>query len=483
MGIGVGRIVRGFRTKWHLCLPLLLASSTGAFAQAMDEPIAARLPDPSPTPLSPITSADPILSLAEALANESDFRAVIVEAMRASPLLSEGRADGRAAIAAKRAAVSGLYPRVDLALSANRSIAREYSNDPDNLVERARGSGRVDATASLEQILLDFGASSRRIDAAVERIGAAEAEFDRKSDAIALRAISAWYDLFAYGHLTELADNFIAQNERLRDSVNHRIAQGVAAPVERARIDSAIASAKLRRAQYGRELDNARARFTELFGLQPPARVARAPAPTLQALTDDALTARAAAAPTVRIAEANARAARADAAAARADTQPNITAGIDAGRYGLYEPGRRDYDIRGRLTFRYRLFGPGDARADVARARAESADARALSVRMEAERDTRIAWTDVRALDATLDAYRADYSASRITRDATVERFRVARGTLFDALDAEDRLFMAAASYIRALAERDSSTFVALARSGDLLRTLGVEPANQGMFR
>jgi outer membrane protein, adhesin transport system len=198
----------------------------------------------------------------------------------------------------------------------------------------------------LEQILLDFGASRRRVDAAVERITTAEAEYDRKSDAIALRAVSAWYDLFAYGHLAELADNFIIQNGALRSAVSLRIAQGVAAEVERARIDSAIASARLRRAQYGRELDNARAQFTELFSLKPPARVARASAPRLEPLSDDALAGMAAASAPVRIDKANARAARAEAKAARADVQPVIIAGIDAGRFGLYEPGRSDYDVR-----------------------------------------------------------------------------------------------------------------------------------------
>jgi outer membrane protein, adhesin transport system len=217
--------------------------------------------------------------------------------------------------------------------------------------------------------------------------------------------------------------------------------------------------------------------------LQPPERVARAPARSLEALSDEALAARAETAPPVRVADATARAAKADAAAARADTYPNVTAGIDAGRYGLFEPGRRDYDIRGRLTLRLRLFGSGDARADEARAMAEAAEARAQSARMEAEREVRIAWSDVRSLVDTLDAYRNDYTASRVTRDATAERFRVLRGTLFDALDSEERLFTAAASYIQALAEHDTAIFVAHARSGDLLRTIGVEPADRGAFR
>ena len=464
-------------------LAAALAQAAPVHAQDYLEPAAARLPEPNPAPLSAETASDPILTIAAAQADEAAFHQLIAEALKANPSLSEGRADGAAALAAKRAADSAQLPRVDLALSGNRAIAREFSNDPDNVIERARGSGRIDATATLEQIIVDFGASRRRIDAAIERIGATEAEYDRKSEAVALRAISAWYDLFAFGHLTELAENFIAQNEELRASVETRIAQGVAAPVERARVDGAVASARLRLAQYRREYDNARARFRELFALEAPSRIARAPAPELERLSDDALTVRAAGSTPVRVAEASARAARADADAARADTQPNITAGVDAGRFGLYEPGRRDYDIRGRVTFRYRLFGPGDARADEARARAEAADARASNVRLEAEREARIAWADVGSLDDMLSAYRDDYLASRVTRDAVVERFRVARGTLFDALDAEDRLFLAAANYIRAMSEHDAATFVALARSGDLLRFLKIAPADRGTFR
>lgn len=462
---------------------LAISLATPARAQDYIDPEAAKLPAQSSTPLAIPSTPDPILAIADALADEEAFHQVIADAIKASPNLDEGRADGAAAMAEKRGAKSGLFPRIDFGLSANRAFAREFSNDPDNVIERSRGDGRVDASANLEQLVYDFGATARRVDAAVERINAAEAEYDRKGETVALRAIGAWYDVFAYGHLTELAENFLKQNEDLRTSVEKRIANGVGAPVERARLDSAIASSRARVAEFRRQLNSARARFTELFELPAPARIARAPAPTLEKLSDDALTARAGASSPVRAAQAAARAAHADADAARADTLPYISAGVDAGRYGLFEADRDDYDVRGRLTVRWRLFGSGDARADQAHARAEAADARAESTRLEAEREARIAWSDVGELEDTLDAYRQDYVSNRITRDAVVERFRVSRGTLFDALDSEEQLFIAAARYIRQLSERDAAIFVALARSGDLLNVLGVEPANQGIFR
>lgn len=480
---GLGKMKRACALGAISISAFAMACGAPAYAQGYIDPDPAKLPEPSATPLATPASPDPVLAVADTLADETAFHEVISAVVKANPTMDEGRADGAAALAAKRGADSGWFPRIDLQFSANHAFAREFSNDPDNVIERSRGDGRADANASLEQMVFDFGATDRRIEAAAERISAAEAEYDRKGEVVALRAIATWYDLFAYSHLTTLAEDFIVQNENLRDAVEKRIANGIGAPVERARVDSALANSKAQLAQFKRELSNARARFTELFEQAPPSRIARAPAPALDNLSDDALTARAADSAPVRVAEAAARAARADARAARADTRPNVTAGVDAGRYGLFEANRTDYDVRGRLTVRWRLLGPGEARADEARARADAADARAESTRLEAEREARIAWADVAALDDTLEAYRQDYLASRVTRDAVAERFRVSRGTLFEALDAQQQLFTAAARYIRQMSERDAAVFVALARAGSLLQTLGVDPADRGTFR
>ena len=67
----------------------------------MAEPIAARLPEPSPTPLDPARHNDPIFAVAEALADEAAFQEVIRQALAANPSLAEGRAEGRAALAAR----------------------------------------------------------------------------------------------------------------------------------------------------------------------------------------------------------------------------------------------------------------------------------------------------------------------------------------------------------------------------------------------
>ena len=130
--------------------------------------------------------------------------------------------------------------------------------------------------------------------------------------------------------------------------------------------------------------------------------------------------------------------------------------------------------MRGRVTLRFRLGGPGLPRASQAQARADAATARADAITEEATREAAIALGELEAQQAMLPAYRANYVAARTTRDAMFERFRVSRGTLFDTLDAEERLFNAASEYIRALSESDTTGYVLLARAGQLNETLGL---------
>ncbi len=101
-----------------------------------------------------------------------------------------------------------------------------------------------------------------------------------------------------------------------------------------------------------------------------------------------------------------------------------------------------------RLTLRYRFFGGVEPRVAQVGAAARAADARAQRVREEAERNASIAWSDVQALEEQVAALRENYVASRRTRDVQVERFRVARGTINDVLEANESYFETAVAYV-----------------------------------
>ena len=147
-------------------------------------------------------------------------------------------------------------------------------------------------------------------------------------------------------------------------------------------------------------------------------------------------------APAVRSAQAQSPTPpRSEARAARADRLPQVSAGIDAGRYGVFE-NDRDYDIRGRVGAALAAVRRRRRRAPTRPRPAPAPPTPAPTrIREEAERDAAIAWSDVRALEEQLEALEAAYIASRRSRDVIVERFRVARGTLFDVVAAEDAYF------------------------------------------
>jgi adhesin transport system outer membrane protein len=437
------------------------------------------LPPPSSDPLSIDPGKDPILQLARSQASPEAFRSVVATAVERHPATQEARATSAEAEAVVDEAVERRLPSVDLSVSSYRVISRDFSNDPQNILERSRPSNRTDATLNVSQTVYDFGAGAQRVLAAGARLRAAAAEAEASADRIALNTVASWYDVFAYRALVALSESFVANQQELREAVEERVSQGVSAPGDVARVESYLASAQTRLAGFRRLLANAEARFSELTGRSPPDYLERAPVPQAPALTRDAAALAAMSSPAARSAQAMADSARREARATKSDRLPHITAGVDAGRYGVFE-NDRDYDVRGRVTLRQRLFGGTEARLAQAEARARSADARASRIRDEAARDAAIAWSDVKALEEQLKALEASYIASRRSRDVLIERFINSRGNLFDVVAAEDAYFETATAFIRTLAELDAARYVLLSRTGNLLETLSIDPARVG---
>jgi adhesin transport system outer membrane protein len=437
------------------------------------------LPAPSNDPLNIDVSADPILRLAREEASEEEFRRVIATAVERHPGVLEYEAASAEARAVRAEAIERRLPSIDMNLSSYRVIARDFSNDQQNIVERSRPSRRTDAQLSVNHNIFDFGASESRVRAAGARLRAAAAEAEAGADRIALGAVAAWYDVFAARALVAVTEGFVTNQSELREAVAERIRLGASAPGDTARVESYLASAQTRLARFRRLLSTAEARFEELTDAPPPADLERAPVAQLPALTKDAAQLAAMTGPIPRATQAAADAARQEARATRADRLPQVGVGIDAGRYGVFETDR-DYDIRGRVTVRQRLFGGTEARVKQSEARVQQADARATRVREEAARDASIAWSDVRALEEQLKALEASYIASRRSRDVLLERFLNARGDLFDVVAAEDAYFETATAYIQALSELDAARYVLLSRTGQLLARLNIDPAAVG---
>ena len=449
-----------------------LASTPAPKASVPTGPL---LPTHSGDPMAIDMAGDPLLQLADQTAPLDLFRRIVADTIARAPASAEAEATRDEADAAIGEAKSERIPTIDLTLSSYRVLSRNFGNNPENVIEQARPNRRTDQLIAVDQLLLDGGAASARIAAAQARLKSADFDVEGSADRTALETIGVWYDVFTYHALTDLATAFTQSQRELRAMVAERIERGVSAPADMARVDSYIANAETRLARFRRQAQQADARFEALTGRPPPTDLARAPF-NGTTMSRDLAALRAAEAPAVRSARAAADAARRDAKAARADMFPTLSAGLDAGRYGIYET-PRDYDVRARLTIRQRLFGGLPERAKQTEARARTSDARAERIASDAMRDAEIAWSDVRALEEQRTAIQATYVAARRSRDAIAERFRVSTGSLFDVIGAEDNYFDTAASFVQALTELDAARYVLLSRTGTLLSTLGLSGA------
>ena len=434
------------------------------------------LPAPSGDPMAIDPKTDPILRLALPSADPNVFHEAIRGVVARNPSQGEAEARRDEAIGARNEARAAQYPVVDLSMSYFRVIDRDFSNDPQNVLERSRPSRRTDGLVRIQQPIIDFGTTQSRISAGNRRIEASVAAIDDANAQIAMRGIATWYQVFGYRALVALSKAFVDNQTELRGAIQQRVKQGYAAPGDVAQVESYIAAAQTQWASYQRQLSSAEAQYQALTGSPAPTGLGRAPTVDTPSVSQERAQADAETIPSVRSAKLGAEAARYDIKTAKANAMPGVTVGVDAGRYGVFE-NDRDYDIRGSVTFSQRIGGGAVQRIDQAAARARGAQAVYERVRDDSVRDAAIAWSDVEALEATEAAIRDNYIATRQSRDVLAERFRVARGTLFDLLASESNYFNVAARYVETVTELDIARYTLLARRGKLLDAFGIEPA------
>lgn len=448
----------------------MIAAALVCAAPGYSQTPLATLPGPSGAPQSIDPTTDPLLNFMQRADAGTAFKDKVGKAVETHPSVQESINVQREARQVRAEVRAGLLPTVNAQLNGDYSLSREFSDDPDNVIERSRPRARTDANLNAEQLLYDFGATGARVRAASARIRAAEAEVRSVANDAGIRAVAAYYDLLAYQTLVDIGQDFIQRHRDILEDTRTRFQQGYGAGGDVARVESYLASAEGRVARFERQLASARGRYQEAFGEPAPERATRPAPPVSSAKSAEEAIALSAKAPEVTAAKAREASALGEWRAARADRLPRITGVLDASQYDVLEAGN-DYDVRGRVVLRHSLFSGGrtTARANQALARFRQSEFAAERVVNEAERDAGIAYEDVRVLEVQAAALERAYIANRRTRDLFVEQFKVARGTLLDVLQAEQDYFEAATSYLQGATELDVARHVLLDRTGELL--------------
>jgi adhesin transport system outer membrane protein len=429
------------------------------------------LPPLSDRPQAITAEADEFLAALMDRSGTAAFDTAIEAAAASSAILGERAQDVLAAGAARDQARSRLFPGLGVDLIGARTITRDLQS-PSTQVENLTPLRRNDVIGSVDQLVTDFGATSARIRAGNATNDAARADLDAARNTSLLQLVAAWYDVLSAQTANLLAQSNVDRMQVLADGAALRFERGVDSGGDVARARAYLAAAQSQKVSLDRRLRTAEARFVELFGSLPGAL--QRP-DTAVGLPAGGTTVR----PEIVAARAQERAAAEALAAAKSDRLPRIEGRISGATYDILRGSEPAYDVRAQLTLRQRFSTGGAEAARVAElaARRRSASLAVERIAAATTREAGVAQADVDGLAAAMRPLQAAYLDSRRARDLFAEQFRVARGTLFDVLRAEQDLLDTALALAQTSYELDVARFTLLARNGGLIERFGLTPA------
>ena len=391
----------------------------------------------------------------------ADLASPLRSAIDGLPVVGEGREGVTVAEAQTAQARSRLFPVLGVDLQTADTLARDFQR-PSTIFESLVPRRRTDAIGSINQLLVDWGATSARIRAGRLGEDAAEANLQQARLDAGVALIGAWHEAIAARSALALGEAHVERLQRIAEGVKARTAAGADSAADEARATAAAAQGRARVAELRRREAAARARLVELFGPNPP-QPARAALPADDPGTADL--------PDVKAARADAESRRQAARAAGADRMPRFDARVTGSSYDLLRGGRPDYDVRGVLTMTARFSTGGAEAARVAELNASARRARYLAQRLELENARELAEAEAQAaaLAEALPAQHSAFADATRARDLFAVRFSAARGTLFDLLTAEREQFEAGQQLVEAELRLDVARWLLLARRGTLL--------------
>ncbi len=431
--------------------------------------------------VSPVSVAAPDTELAEALGPAGyiladigaaeNFRALVRNAVGRHPAYHRQVTTLDQSRAGSRRAKSALYPQLSTSLSADYSLARNFDDDTDNVVESLRPNDQYSAGISASQLVFDGGATFQRIKSARARHSEFKNAISTRINNLSIAALTAYHDLLTHQALLALGDAYIKRHQKILEDVKERERLGAGSRADVMQATARLAAASARVAEIRESERMAEIRYEEFFS-EKPMSLAR---PSFEALTvntrDAASTAALRHSPEIAAATARADASRADYKAAKGARLPEVRVNVDAVKYDVFNGGD-DYDVRAGVNLNYKIFGGGARAADIAEAASLARQDKygEEQVRQEVARDAAIAFERLEGAKDRLNSLETAVIAHNETRELVLERYRVARGDLIDVLQAENDYFEAGVAYLTGLANRDMAIYALMEHTGDLLR-------------
>lgn len=399
------------------------------------------------------------------------------QAMATNPGVGEAAANRRATESELRQQQSTLLPQVRV----EGRVGPEKFNQqivPAPLGNDAWRNGR-DVSVVGRQLIFDGLTSLNEIWRQSARVSAAAARVHERTELLALDAAEAYIDVIRYQRLISIAEDNVRVHRSLFGNVQARFKGGRAGEGDleqtRERVESAVAAL----AGFRQNLDEARAKYRKIVGLEPfnlrnPSRLGGLPASK-----DESLAVAIKFNPTIKAAEADARAAKYAYRSTSGAFVPNVylegraSTGIDANGY----VGKRD-DLSGKVVVSWDVFRGGQdtwRRNEMAERYVEGT-MRHARLQRDAVESIDKAWA-ARTLTADrIAALNRQIASDRKVITSYQKEYELGQRSLVDLLNGQNQLFNGFVSLISAQSVAIFADYQLLAAMGNLIEYVKAPP-------
>ena len=371
----------------------------------------------------------------------------------------------------RREALAGMLPQIAANADSGRrhfdQVSTPYASVPD-YTQRASSFG-----VSASQLLYDFGAVGGRLKAQDAREIAAQANALSRSSQLALRAVSAWYELFRARELVNLAETNRQSRRQILNFIEEREQLGGSSRSDVLRVRARLSDAQAALVFAESRRNAADAAYREVFNTAPPQDL---PLPEVVAVDPERYAADLAVITAqnaqIAVARAQSEAAGFDAQAASASLLPSIRLEVSATRRDLAGgdavlPGT---DKAAMLVFKHNLYSGGAeiARARQAGHRAAESQLEEENLRRQIERAVVQTIAEVRNTTDVVAARKETVQVAAMAYEAVREQFAFRRGTLLDLLRAQEDLYLAGRDLIDGVVDHALTRYRLLHLSSEL---------------
>jgi len=376
---------------------------------------------------------------------------------------------------------SGFFPRIAVEASGGFSQRSDAATRAYKEEDQVRAYG--DAGLRLIQPIWQGGYTTADVAVRRAQFDSADSQLEDSGNSLAFQAIVAHVEVLRRAELVALAKHNIKEHAQILSTVRKRASEQITTVGELHQVEGRHARAKATLSSYESALDAAHAAYLNATG-KAAQNLARAPAPTkAYASQDEVREACLAGNKRIQSAISEVKAAGGEKDMAKSRFFPSIN--LEAGPSWHNRDTRdgrdsnRVTEVGAALRLKWDILSGGEDRANVAMAGARIRQAKQnLHTVMDAlGKDIETTYSHYLSSQEQIGLYEAAKRSSRLAKEDYYRQFLSAQRNLLDVLDAENDYFYAAGQQTMSQGDRIIAGYRLLALAGELLSSLGIDPA------